>query len=117
MDSTILGGSYGHQIDSSSRMSVMISSTTLHMYTRLPGLTAVASYLPKTIVSFDGYFFDDDHGAHQSSSSRNNDGSSVPHKRLMVVVAPMIILEMNGCRGRLWERWKYVYTDAIVTDA
>ena len=51
----------------------MISSITLHTSTLLPGLTAVISYLPNTIVSFDGYFFDDD-GAHQSSSSDEYDG-------------------------------------------
>ena len=89
-------------------MGVMISSSTLYTSTRFLSLTAVASYVPKIIFLFDGNFFDDD-GAHQSSSSRNNDGSSVPHKCLTVVGAPMIVLTMNGCLGRLWERWKYVY--------
>ena len=72
----------------------MISSSTLYTYTRLTGLTVAASNLQKTIVSFDGHFFDDD-GAHQPSSSRNNVDSSVSHKRLTVL-------------GRLWLYWKWM---------
>ena len=67
----------------------------------------------KTIVSFDGYFLTTT--VHINMINHLPRGITVVNPyttnvwQLLGVGAPMIILAMNGCQGRLSSRWKYVY--------